>query len=112
MPTVKKPVQAKPVHFKPNPKGVGSISLEGVPLCNTSAQYIPALYTIKMNVDTEKIILFREYLKPKPRSIKQEKAKVNLSRGKYNGYLSVKTASKIRKMLTTWVSGVEVYKTL
>ena len=98
MQTVKKPVQAKPVHLNRQGFSPASISLEGVPLCNTSTQYIPALYSIKMKVDTEKIILFREYIQPKERTKAQEKNEKNLTRGKYNGFLSVKSASRIRKM--------------
>ena len=41
------------------------------------------------------------------RTPKQREAEENLSRGKYNGYMSPKTKSKVNKYLTTWVQSIE-----
>lgn len=41
------------------------------------------------------------------RTPKQREAEENLTRGKYNGYMSPKTKSKVNKYLTTWVQSIE-----
>jgi len=88
-----------------------SISLESVPFYNTCTNHLPAVYNLRASIDTEKIVLYRDYLIRNERTTKQLSAEKNLSRGKYNGYLSEKTASKIRKKLSGWIESCEAYRT-
>lgn len=47
---------------------------------------------------------------PLPRSNKQKEAESNLTRGKKNGYMSVKTKRSITRILRCWIDGVEMYR--
>lgn len=59
---------------------------------------------------SNQIILYNTYSSPLPRSTKQIENQKNLTRGDYNGYMSPKTKSKVKKYLATWLKSVELIK--
>ncbi len=46
-----------------------------------------------------------------PRTEKQKLNEVNLTRGQYNGFMSPKTKSTVRKYLSTWIQSVDIIRT-
>jgi hypothetical protein len=59
---------------------------------------------------SNQIILYRQYSEPLPRSNKQLDTQKNLTRGQYNGFMSPKTKSKVKKYLATWIRAIELIK--
>lgn len=47
---------------------------------------------------------------PSARSLAQRENEINLSRGKYNGYMSPKTRSKVKKYLGSWINAIDRLK--
>jgi len=60
-----------------------------------------------MRVLENSIVLWKHPLNPIPRTAKQRENEKNLTRGKYNGYMSPKTRAKVKKYLSTWLHSVK-----
>ena len=86
------------------------ISLVRLPLCNNLVQddYLPSIPTLSIHSD--RIILSWQRPVQRKRSHKQLQSESNLTRGKFNGWMSATTKSKVRKMLDNWMSGVNYYR--
>ena len=56
------------------------------------------------------LIVYTQFDTPLPRSVKQKENQKNLTRGCYNGYMSPKTKSKVKKYLSTWLHGIKEIK--
>lgn len=88
------------------------ISLDSIPLCNCDPVSGDLSSTWRGIFLQDKIICYKDFENTRSRSDKQKAAIDHLSRGMYNGYLSPKTASKIKKMLTSWIVAVEQYRSI
>lgn len=53
------------------------------------------------------IVLYHVFDTPLVRSDAQRRTEENLTRGVYNGYMSPKTRSKVKKYLSTWLASVQ-----
>jgi len=86
------------------------ISLYGPPFCNRAIEdgEIPSVPTL--HVLSDRIILFHEKVETRPKSHKVLAREKNLTRGRFNGYLSKATTSKVRKMLDAWTSSIRYYR--
>lgn len=58
----------------------------------------------------DQIVLYNIYEGNFNRSERQIKTEENLTRGQYNGFMSPKTKSKVKKYLSTWINSVEKIK--
>lgn len=87
------------------------ISLGSIPLCNCD-QLSGDLFSIWRGIFLrDRIICYKDYEGRHRRSDLQRSAQKHLTRGIYNGYMSKKTASTVKKMLTAWIGSVEQYRT-
>jgi hypothetical protein len=68
------------------------------------AQILPRYPVVRIYQQSAVIYEITEF--PPKRSDKQKANQKHLTRGKYNGYLSSKSKSKIKKFLSTWLNGV------
>jgi hypothetical protein len=86
------------------------ISLYRVPLCNNlvTDDYLPSIPTL--SIASDRITLHWQRPEHKRRSHSQLSTEKNLTRGKFNGYISRGTKSRVRKMLDSWMSGVNYYR--
>jgi hypothetical protein len=58
----------------------------------------------------DQLVLFEQFPQGVPRSDKQRENEKNLTRGDYNGYMSPKTKSKVKKYLGTWVDSIQAIR--
>ena len=86
------------------------ISSDKVPLCNTVPDSGDLLSTWRGIFLKDRIICYKDWEHRSSVAADRKPHQQNLTRGIYNGYLSRKTASKIRKLLTAWISSVEHYR--
>lgn len=77
-------------------------------MAQRAAHTIPRTFDI-LKISHCKITAFRETYPSRIDPEKQKKREENLTRGKYNGYLSPKTKIKIREYLHNWIHSVERY---
>lgn len=61
-----------------------------------------------MRVYNNSLICFKTYEGSYSRTERQIENDKNLTRGEYNGYMSPKTRSKVRKYLSTWLNGIRL----
>lgn len=78
------------------------MGLDKIRFCNDRPYPDGRTYANKLNIGSDRITVYREYQDDRGRSLAQEATKRNLTRGKYNGFISPQTARGIRKKLDTW----------
>jgi len=62
-----------------------------------------------IRVFNDQLVLFEQFDSSFPRTDKQIENEKNLTRGVFNGYMSPKTKSKVKKYLSTWIeSGITI----
>jgi hypothetical protein len=59
-------------------------------------------------ISASSIVVYNRFLEPPKRSHKQVENEVNLRDVEYNGFMSPKTSQKVRKMLDSWLTAVEL----
>lgn len=84
------------------------IGLSSVPLYNKDEGNYDSTYIYRSKIYTDKVVIYRAYLNPSSRSEGQISNNCNLSRGKYNGWISKNAARKIRMCLEGWIKSVQV----
>lgn len=59
-------------------------------------------------ISASSIVVYNKFLEAPPRSARQKENESNLRDQEYNGFMSPKTKQKVRKMLDTWLTSVEI----
>jgi hypothetical protein len=63
-----------------------------------------------VRIQKDQLLIYETFANGNPRSEKQKVNEENLTRGKYNGFMSSKTKSKIKKELSTWINSVNTIR--
>jgi len=99
-------IQAKCVDQQPEfPSLMG---LDEIRFCNDLPYPDGRTYVNRVNIGSDRVTVYREYLEDRGRSVAQEGTKRNLTRGKYNGFISPATARSVRKKLDAWFEAIQV----
>lgn len=61
-----------------------------------------------LQMTASSLVIFRQYRQRQSRTEKEIQNETNLTRGKFNGYISQKTKGQISKKLNNWVHSLEV----
>ena len=64
----------------------------------------------RIQITSRQAVLYGSFEMFPNRSKKQIDAEIHLTRGKYNGYMSPKTKSKVSKYLSTWLESIDVLR--
>lgn len=61
-------------------------------------------------ISASSIVVYNKQLEIRPRTALQQENEVNLRDNEFNGFMSPKTACKVRKMLDSWITGIELQR--
>lgn len=87
-----------------------SMSLDAVPSCNDpNASGTSRTYPVAV-IEPDRVVIYTGRDNTGRRSIAQRQAEKHLRQGTYKGYISPGTRSRIRKTLTTWLKGIQWYR--
>lgn len=99
-------VTAKTVDQRPEfPHLMG---LDKIRFCNDLPYPDGRTYVNRINIGSDRVTVYREYLEDRCRSVAQQATNRNLTRGKYNGFISPATARSVRKKLDAWFEAISV----
>lgn len=84
------------------------IGLDNVPLYNDHPGQPEYTYHYTCRAYIDRLVVYKDYCQARSRSTSQIENEANLSRGKYNGWISRNSRSKIRKSLEGWIKSIEV----
>ena len=89
---------------------VAPITLGDAPFCNERHPADLKIGDYRCMIFPDKIVTYKLQQPSTPDLETQEKQIKNLTRGIYNGYLSRSTATRIRKILHTWIGSIQHYR--
>lgn len=70
--------------------------------------YSPKIPILRINPNSA--VIYETALEPPPRTERQKENQKNLTRGKFNGFLSNKAKQKVKKILRTWIAGARAIR--
>lgn len=99
-------ITAKTVDHRPEfPNLMG---LDKIRFCNDLPYPDGRTYANKLKISSDRITVYQEYQEDFGRSSAQVETVRNLTRGKYNGFVSSQSARQIRKKLDSWFECIAI----